>query len=172
MILKGFKEKSNKKYLNKLLNERQGRVDDSKIESLGIIFNYDEAENFEQFRILADKLNVRPDRLKIIAFSQREIELQSTWDVCYNFKDFGWKGSVNNSELQAFIKTEFDALVSFYSKDVLELKLMTALSKAKFKIGVLQNDERLNDLIIKTKMNEFDVFKNELFKYLTILNKI
>ncbi|MCR8669105.1 hypothetical protein NO995_15575 [Aestuariibaculum sp. M13] len=172
MILKGFKEKSNKKYLNKLLNERQGRVDDSKIESLGVIFNYDETDNFEQFRKLADKLKVRPNKVKIIAFSEREIELQSTWDVCYTFKDFGWKGAVNNSELQAFIKTEFDALISFYNNDILELKLMTALSKAKFKIGVLQDDERLNDFIIKTKLNEFDVFENELFKYLTILNKI
>ncbi|WMI65555.1 hypothetical protein RBH94_16005 [Aestuariibaculum sp. YM273] len=172
MILKGFKEKSNKKYLNKVLAERQGAVDDSEIESLGVIFNYDETENFEQFKKLADLIKALPNRVKIIAFSEREIGLQSAWDVCYNVKDLGWKGSINNSELKAFLKTEFDALISYYSKDVLELKLLTALSKAKFKIGVLEEDERLNDLIIKTKLNEFDVFKNELFKYLTILNKI
>ena len=46
------------------------------------------------------------------------------------------------------------------------------LSKAEFKVGILQTDERINDLIIKTKLKEFDVFKEELFKYLTILNKI
>jgi len=54
----------------------------------------------------------------------------------------------------------------------LDLKIATARSKAQFKIGILQTDTRLNDLIIKTNINEFDVFKNEVFKYLTILNKI
>jgi hypothetical protein len=49
---------------------------------------------------------------------------------------------------------------------------MTALSKGKFKIGILQSDERLNDLIIKTKLTQFDLFKAEVFKYLSILKKI
>lgn len=172
MILKGFKEKSNKKYLNKVLSNRQVNVVDGNLESLGIIFNIDEIEDFEQFRKLADYIKVRPNRVKIIAFSENQKETQHTWDVCYNAKDFGWKGAINNAELQTFLNTEFDALISYYSKDLLELKLMTALSKAQLKIGVLQDDERLNDLIIKTKLSEFDVFKNELFKYLTILNKI
>ena len=54
----------------------------------------------------------------------------------------------------------------------LELKLLTGTSKAQFKIGILQSDARLNDLIIKTNLKEFDVFKAELHKYLNILNKI
>ena len=74
--------------------------------------------------------------------------------------------------MQSFLDTKFDALISYYTKDELELKLITALSKSKFKIGILQTDERLNDLIIKSNISEFNVFKNELFKYLTILNKI
>ncbi|MBD0832626.1 DUF6913 domain-containing protein [Aestuariibaculum sediminum] len=172
MILKGFKEKSNKKYLNKLLLERQVQVADSKIESLGIIFNIDEIDDFERFRELAEYIKVRPNRVKIIAFSQSEKEMQHTWDVCYNPKDFGWKGAIKNAELQTFLNTKFDALISFYDKDLLELQLITAISQAQFKIGILQSDERFNDLIIKTKLEEFDVFKEELFKYLTILNKI
>ncbi|NJX14987.1 DUF6913 domain-containing protein [Tamlana crocina] len=172
MFLKGFKEKSNKKYLNKLLSERHANVNDSKIVSLGIIFNIDEVNNFEQFRKLADNIDVKPNRLKIIAFSESEKDNVNTWDACYNPKDFGWKGTVKNSELQEFLNTEFDALVSYYEDGVLELKLITALSKAKFKIGILQTDERLNDLIIKNPLKEFNSFKKEVHKYLTILNKI
>lgn len=172
MILKGFKEKSNKKYLNKLLSERQANVNDGKIISLGIIFNIDEIDSFEQFRKLADCIDVRPNRVKIIAFSENEKENINTWDACYNPKDFGWNGTVKNTELQEFLNTEFDALVSYYEEGVLELKLITALSKAKFKIGILQTDERLNDLIIKTPLKEFNSFKKEVHKYLNILNKI
>ncbi|WP_341214807.1 hypothetical protein [uncultured Wocania sp.] len=172
MILKGFKEKSNKKHLNKLLSQRKVSVADSKIESLGVILNIDEVDDFELFRILANNINVRPNRLKIIAYSANKKENLSTWDDCFNPKDFGWKGTIKNVELQSFLNTNFDALISYYINDVLELKLLTAKSKAQFKIGILQTDARLNDLIIKTSLKEFDVFKAEVHKYLTILNKI
>ena len=172
MILKGFKEKSNKKHLNKLLSERQVNVTDKKIESLGVILNIDEIDDFELFRKLADSLKIRDNKLKIIAFSENDKDTPTTWDVCFNPKDFGWKGAIKNIELQTFLEREFDALISYYTKDVLELKMMTARSKAQFKIGIVQSDERLNDLIIKTGLKEFNVFKEETIKYLTILNKI
>lgn len=172
MILKGFKEKSNKKYLNKILSKRYVYVDNSKIKSLGVILNIDEVDDFERFRSLAAYINVRPNRLKVIAYSPTKSEKPNFWEVCFNPKDIGWRGAIKNIELQSFLDTSYDALISYYTSEELELKLLTGLSKAKFKIGILQTDSRLNDLIIKTKVNEFNVFKKELFKYLTILNKI
>lgn len=172
MILKGFKEKSNKKYLNKLLSERQVNVSDDKLKSLGIIFNIDEIHDFESFRKLSDFLKVRPNKLKIIAFTESNKNDVHAWDECFNLKDFGWSGKIKNSDLQTFLDVPFDILISYYGKDILELKLITAKSKAKFKIGILQTDERLNDLIIKTSLKQFDLFKKEVFKYLSILNKI
>lgn len=172
MILKGFKEKSNKKHLNKLLSERQVNVTDKKVESLGVILNIDEIDDYDLFRELADYLKIRDNKLKIIAFSENDKDTPTAWDTCFSAKDFGWNGSVKNAELQLFLDTEYDVLISYYSTDLLELKLITAKSRAQFKIGITQNDERINDLIIKTKLKEFDVFKKETIKYLTILNKI
>lgn len=172
MILKGFKEKSNEKYLNKLLSERHVNINEDAVVSLGVILNIDEIDDFELFTKLADYIKVRPNRVKIIAFSESKKEVLNTWDECYNPKDFGWKGVIKNSELESFLDTKFDVLISYYEQEILELKMITAFSKAKFKIGILQSDERINDLIIKTTLNEFDVFKEEVFKYLKILNKI
>ncbi|APY09734.1 hypothetical protein BWZ22_00060 [Seonamhaeicola sp. S2-3] len=172
MILKGFKEKSNKKYLNKLLTEREVNTTKSEVQSLGIILNIDEFDDLESFRKLADLIKVRTNKLKIVAFSETNKENLNSWDDCFTPKDFGWKGVVKNVELQSFLNKDFDVLISYYLHDNIELKLMTAASKAKFKVGILVSDERLNDLIIKTDIKEFDVFKNEIFKYLTILNKI
>ncbi|GAA4238038.1 hypothetical protein GCM10022291_26960 [Postechiella marina] len=172
MILKGFKEKSNKKYLNKMLSKREVNVDNRKVESLGVIVNVDEFDNFEVFLNLANRLNLRSNGLKIIAFSNNEKEDFKAWETCFTPKDFGWKGNIKHVELQSFLNKKFDALISFYTEEKVELKMMTVLSHAQFKIGILQTDARLNDLIIKTGINEFDVFENEVFKYLTILNKI
>lgn len=172
MILKGFKEKSIKKYMNKLLSKTSEKVTDNKIDSLAIIFNLDEIDDFEWFNELSTQLKIHPNKLKVIAFSSKKEEVLKSWDVCYNPKDFGWNGTIHNSELKAFLDTKFDALISYYETDIVEIKLLTALSKAKFKVGILQTDERLNDLIIKTTIKDFNVFKTEIFKYLTILNKI
>jgi hypothetical protein len=172
MFLRAFKENSNKKILNKLLSERYVNVDNSEIESLGVIFNLEEINAFDLFKTLSEKIKINPNNVKIIAFSKEKKNDLNTWDVSYNPNDFGWNGEIKNTELQSFLDKKFDVLISYYLAENSELKLITAKSKAKFKIGNLQTDSRLNDLIIKTNLNEFDVFENEVFKYLTILNKI
>ncbi len=172
MFLKALKEKSNKNYLNKLVSERQVNHLDTNIDTLGVLLNLDEIDNFDNFRILADHINIRPNKLKIIAFTKTENTKINFWDICFTPKDFGWNGTIKNIELQSFIDTPFDALISYYENPILELKLITAYSKAKFKIGILQTDLRLNDLILKTPLNEFELFKKELIKYLRVLKKI
>src|SRR5690606_34547423 len=172
MFLKTFKAYSNRKYLNKLLSNRYVNVDDNKVESLGIIFNMDENEDFNLFKDLVSKLKVHPNNIKVISFSKDKKTSLNTWDLSFSPDDFGWRGEIKNAELETFLDKKFDVLISYYVTDELELKLMTAKSKAQFKIGILQTDSRLNDLIINTNLKEFDVFENEVFKYLTILNKI
>ncbi|WP_282122208.1 DUF6913 domain-containing protein [Algibacter mikhailovii] len=172
MILKGFKEKSNEKYLNKLLSERHVNISDDAVISLGVVFNVDEVDKAELFYKLAEYIQVKENRVKIIAFSESKKEIISNWEECYNANDFGWNGTIKNSGLETFLDTKFDVLISFYERELLELKIITARSKAKFKIGIMQSDERVNDLIVKTSLNEFHLFKEEVFKYLKILKKI
>ena len=172
MILKRFREYSIKKYLNKTLSNRKVYVDNSKAKSLGILFNIDEYDDYESFRQLGDFLRMRQDQLKIVAFSPTQTDKPNFWEICFNPKDIGWKGNIKNIELESFLNKEFDVLISYYTSDELELKFLTGVSSAKFKIGILQSDSRINDLIINTDLKEFKVFKNEVFKYLNILNKI
>ncbi|MFV0564532.1 MAG: DUF6913 domain-containing protein [Flavobacteriaceae bacterium] len=172
MILKGFKEKSNKKYLNKLLSQRQVNVAKGRVERLGVIVNIDEFTDLEQFKTLTKLLNLKENKVELIAFTNKKNKEDVNSRIkCYNAKDFGRRGVLKEKALTDFVNTPFDVLISYYAQNILELKLLTAQSKAKFKIGTLQADERINDLIIKTKTNEFNLFKNEVFKYLTILKK-
>ncbi len=173
MILKVFKEKSNKKYLNKLLTNRHVNVTNGKVESLGVIVNNDEFTDLEQFEKLKSLLSLKDYSVKIITYtSKKESNTLVLNENCYNAKDFGYRGKLKKEALKSFIEEPFDVLISYYTHDILELKLLTASSKAKLKIGLLQTDERINDLIIKTPITAFNIFKNEVFKYLTILNKI
>ncbi len=172
MIFKAFKEKSNQKYINELLSARKAAVDTRKISSVGVILNVNEFKDFEGFRIYLKALGIKPPKIKVVAFIEDGQEVDFHWESYFSPKDFGWKGKINNVELQSFIATEFDALICFYKEEVLELNLITAQSKSNFKIGLSNNDQRLYDLIIDVKPTEFALFKNELKKYLTVLNKL
>jgi len=172
MIFKAFKEKSNQNYINKLLSARKAVVDSRKIRSIGVILNAAEFADFEAFRTFLKSIGIKSNKTKIIAYAEDEVEINYHWDTYFGPKDFGWKGKINNIELNTFVETEFDALISFFKEEMLELNLITAQSKANFKIGLSNNDQRLYDLIIDVKPSEFGLFKNELNKYLTVLNKL
>ena len=172
MILKAFKEKSNQNYINKLLSARKAAVDSRKISSIGVILNVNEFKDFEAFRTYLKMLGIKSNKIKIIAFTEDEKDQGYHWETYFSPKDFGWKGKINNVELQTFIDTEFDALISFYKVDAVELNSITAQSNANFKIGLSNKDQRLYDLIIEVKPSDFSLFKNELIKYLTVLNKL
>ena len=172
MFLRGFKEKSNQKYINKLLSARRAMVDARKIKSVGVILNFNEFIDFEAFRIYLKTLGIKTNKVKIIAFIEDEKDINFHWETYFSPKDFGWNGKINKIEIQTFIETEFDALISFYKQNVMELDLITAQSNANFKIGLSNNDQRLYDLIIDVNPDNFTLFKSELKKYLTVLNKL
>jgi hypothetical protein len=155
-----------------LLAARKAAVDSRKITSVGVILNMDEYKDFEAFRTYLKELGIKPNKTKIITFIKDEKDINFHWETYLTPKDFGWKGKINNVELQTFIETEFDALISFFKDDVLELNSIVAQSKANFKIGISNTDRRLYDLIIDINPCEFGIFKDELKKYLTVLNKL
>ncbi len=63
-------------------------------------------------------------------------------------------------------------LICYYKEQVLQLDLITAASKANLKVGISRTDERLYDLIIDVALRDINIFKQELKKYLNILNKL
>lgn len=172
MIFKAFKQKSNLKHMNKLLSAKSVVVNNKKINALGVIINLNEFSDFDALRNYFKTLGLKENQVKIIAFVEDDKKANKLWNTYFNPKDFGWKGKINNIELQQFIDSKFDALLAFYNEDILELNLITALSQANFKIGLSNKDARLFDLIINVTTKEFSVFKTELKKYLTVLNKI
>src|SRR5690606_808816 len=169
MIFKAFKEKSNQKYINKLLNSRTSAVQPKKIQSVGVILNLNEFADLDAFRGFFKELEILPPKTKIITFVEDNKITGKLWDTYFSPKDFGWNGAIKNIEIQSFVDTEFDALISFYRDAVLELNLITALSKANFKIGISNADPRLYDLMLDVSTADFKVFKTELKKYLTVL---
>jgi len=172
MFFKLFKKKSNDKYLNNILNNRKSSVNNNKIKSVGIIINLEEFNDYDSLRNVFTYLGVNENKIKFVAYVTEKDETLTSWDSYFTPLDFGWNGNISNYDINEFIETDFDALISYYDEDIYELNLITAKSKANFKIGISNNDQRLHDFIIDIKSSFIDIFKVELEKYLKGLKKI
>ncbi|WP_418636693.1 DUF6913 domain-containing protein [Winogradskyella sp.] len=172
MILKAFKEKSNRKYVNKLLTERKPTVNNNKIKTIAVLLNASEFHEFEVFRVYFKELGLTSPKHKIVAFTMDDKLDYNQWNAHFSPKDFGWKGKIKNIDLEDFINEPYDMLLCFYKNPVLQLNLITAASKANLKVGISNEDERLYDLIIDVELKDINIFKQELKKYLNILKKI
>tara|TARA_R110002033_G_C3894451_1_gene239166 strand:+ start:2752 stop:3270 length:519 start_codon:yes stop_codon:yes gene_type:complete len=172
MILKAFKEKSNRKYVNKLLAERKPTLNNDKIKTVAVLLNASEFHEFEVFRVYFKALGLTSPKHKIVAFTMDDKLEHNQWNAHFSPKDFGWKGKIKNSDLEAFINEPFDMMICFYKNPVLHLNQITAASKALFKVGISNEDERLYDLIIDIELKDINIFKQELKKYLNILKKL
>ncbi len=172
MILKAFKEKSIQKYVNKLLATRKAAVNSNKIKTIAVLLNTSEFHEFEVFKVYFKELGLNSPKHKIIAFTLDDKLEHNKWNTHYSPKDFGWKGKIKNIDLEAFINEPYDVLICYYKKEVLQLDLITAASNANLKVGISRNDERLYDLIIDVALKDINIFKEELKKYLNILNKL
>lgn len=172
MFLKAFKKKSNQKYINELLNSRKLEFKQGKIMNVGVILHPNEFSQLDAFLSFFKSLGVYDNKIDIIAFVDDIKEVNPLWGSYFSPKDFGWNGKIKNAELQSFVNKHYDILVCFYKQDILELNLIVAKSKANLKVGLTGIDDRLYDLIMAVDTTDFKLFKSELTKYLTILNKI
>lgn len=172
MILKVFKEKSIQKYVNNLLSAGKTPVNSNKISTIAVLLNASEFHEFEVFKVYFKTLGLNSPKHKVVAFTIDDKLDHNQWNTHYSPKDFGWKGKLKNSDLEAFINEPYDMLICYYKEQVLELDFITAASKANLKVGISRNDERLYDLIIDVALKDINIFKQELKKYLNILNKL
>lgn len=172
MFLRGFKEKSNQKFINKLLSQTSSVKQIGDLQSVGVLLNYEEFDDFEVFRKLFKELDLTSPKCRVAAFIQDEKQITNNWNTYFIPKNIGWKGKILSVDLESFIKEDFDILIGYYTKNDVDINLISATSKAKFKIGLKGTDQRIFDLLINVDTANFNVFKKELKKYLKILKFI
>ncbi|MCW5516534.1 DUF6913 domain-containing protein [Muriicola sp. Z0-33] len=177
MFLKGlkdkFKYKSGLKFLKQELKSPPEIIDRSGgISQIGVIVDMDEFEKTELFYEFIEDFNLRPNAVKIIGYKSYYDKNSPYATPVFSDKDLGWNGAIENSYALEFLSREYDLLVNYYSKDRLLLKLMTIKTKARINVGFPEVDRHLNDLIMETSIKDFKTFKQELRKYLGVLNEI
>ncbi|WGD34800.1 hypothetical protein [Olleya sp. YS] len=172
MILKGFKEKSNKKYINKCVNNRVVATNNDTIKRVGVLVDNKEFSDLEWINSLINELNVNQNNIKILSLFNNKKEETSVYNNTFSEKELGWKGHFKSQVVKDFVSTQFDLLINFYETNTLALQVASATTNAQLKVGINNANQKINDLIIETTIKDKAIFKSELIKYLNILNKI
>ncbi|MDG1373774.1 MAG: hypothetical protein P8P38_00370 [Flavobacteriaceae bacterium] len=155
-----------------ILKSRIRNFKSGKVNSIGVIFDCNSYYDYDFFRNLTKELGLNDNRIRFIAKVDLEKNKPNSWDSFFSSNDFDWLGRPKSYEIEEFVDQPFDLLISYYKPNKLELNLVTARSKANFKIGITNEDSRLHDLTIDIEPSNTEVFKIELIKYLTQLNRL
>ena len=177
MFLKGlkdkFKYKSGLKFLKEELNSPPEIIERAKgIRSVGVIVDLDSFDHAEMFYDFIEDYQLRPNAVKIIGYKGYYDKNSPYSTPVFSDKDLGWNGNIENSYALEFLSREYDLLVNYYTKDNLMMQLMTIKTKARINVGFAEVDQSFNDLILEADLQDFKTFKNELKKYLLVMNEI
>ncbi|MFT4832123.1 MAG: hypothetical protein ACI815_001775 [Psychroserpens sp.] len=172
-IIDKFKHKSGQKFLKRELAKPKQQIERSKgVSSIGCIVNLDQFDDVKVFHDLVNEFSLQPNAVQVIGYREEYQENSPYANPMFSDRDLGWGGTIQNGYAQEFLSKEFDLLINYYTEDKLLLQLMTLQAKARLSVGFGEVDKNLNDLILNTSIQDYDIFKKELRKYLLILNEI
>ncbi|MBW2961193.1 DUF6913 domain-containing protein [Mesonia aestuariivivens] len=161
-----LKIKSAKKYIeNCVYGHRPKAVNN--IEKLGVIVDENILNKISFEKLKSSFLQIG-EQVEIILFSEKDSEdLKS-----FKKRDLGWKGVFKQTtEARRFQQNHFDVLINYFEETKPELILLGASTSANLKVGLAQQDKKLNDLQINVDALEVNLFLKELKKYIAIINK-
>lgn len=168
-----FKYKSGVKFLKEELKKPFDTVQRKKgITSIACLVDLDVFENANLFYEFVDDFGLRPNAVKIIGYKSYYDKNSPYSTPVFSDKDLGWNGNIENSYVLEFLSREYDMLVNYYTEENLLMQIMSVKTKARVRVGFKEIDSKYNDLILDTPIKDFNVFKQELKKYLRVLNEI
>ena len=99
MFFKRLKSVSIKKNIAKILNQRFKDFRSSKVQSVGIIFDYEAYHDYDFFHGLLKELGIRKNNIRFIAKIDAKKTHPNSWDSFYSLEDFDWLGKHKNQEI-------------------------------------------------------------------------
>jgi len=142
------------------------------IKTVGILVKENSKFDFEGLKRLQKQIPIGSKNFSVLTYKIQNETYNEFRGAFFYEKHVSLTGKIKSKEVSDFLNQEFDMLIDYTAADTIFAKFLTAMSKAKFKVGYFTEDENLYDLMINVPIDNTKEFNNELIKYLKILNKI
>ena len=170
MFLNGWKRKSIKRNIEKLVANSAGPSVSSEIITLGVILDNSAFSDLKPIREIVGELGQSLQTEVLLYENGKNEDVDN--EVIIQDDSLGWNGKIVDDNVSNFVAKPFDLLLSYYNTENLVLQFITAHSAARFKAGFHMQKYQLHDLTIDVDIKDTTAFKTELKKYLKILNRI
>ena len=171
MFLKFFKNFFIKRKLKNTLANVKHDLSEGMVETVGILIDESYFTETENLITALVKNGIQRENISLLIYKDKIKKTEVFAHPAFSLSDISWDASIAKAEVKAFAAQKFDMLISYYDLEKGALLLVTCTSKAKFKVGFASVDKRLNHFMINTVAEQYEVFTEELFRYLKILNK-
>lgn len=145
-------------------------------DSIGIVFQYKDAEEFELIKKYVQYLRDMKKKVKAVGlYLTKELPQFSYSKLEFDFfskKQFSWLGKPADPLLVNFVNEPFDILLDLNINDLLPLKYLVAQSVSHFKVGRWEEDDAdLHDFLITSPPDKgLKYFLRNIDLYLSKLN--
>ncbi len=170
MIFKSLHNKLLSKKIEKSLTElsKDNRIKPNPIKTLACIVDPSFPISIDNFIDLSNSLGLKEKDFKIITFQRNRNIFNVFSSLNMTPECVSFYGNLNGKDSLEFISFEYDLLINFFKSNRF-LALLSSKTNAKFRVGFESADSRLNDLIFSQKIKKYNVFKNEIIKYLKMI---
>lgn len=171
-MLKKLQNYSLRKQIDKSLSERDFSQRNTSLRYLGFLIDESLFDDFESLYEFGIDMGLQRKDIKQFTFVETQKRIPSLLNNQISNKEFNWRGEIRNDDAMEFLNNPFDVLIGFYRGQHEYMDAMVAQSKAKFKIGFNDADKRLFDLLLTVDLQHPELVKEEIAKYMRIMNKI
>jgi hypothetical protein len=168
-IIKNFLLKNK---VSKLLLNLPNNHTKALIKSVGVIFDGGTTLEIENLVYELFKHGIEEDKIKVLIFKDKINKKEVHKFDVVSYQDINWSGDIVNPKAELFLNSQFDLLINYHDFESPPLVYLSYLSNANFKVGFNSRDKKINQFMINTNPNNYQLFLDELFKYLKILNKL
>ena len=148
------------------------------LKTVGILFDASSQEDFELVRRYVVYLREHAKKVKVLGFFDTKKVPQLTYSKLeYDFfssREINWFGKPVTHIIDNFMNEEYDLLIDLNIHDHFPLKYISALSKARFKVGKYkEQDEAIYDMMIDADNTQtLKYFLRQVDIYIGMLNKV
>ena len=172
MFLNTIKNFLLKNKVSKLLSNVTTNRSEGIIKSVGVFFDGNLSLDIKNVIDELVKHGIEEKDIKVLIFKKKTPKNEvNKYDV-FSYKEINWSGEILDSNAKLFLNTNFDLLINYHDFENAPLVYASYLSEANFKVGFTTKDKIINQFMINTDVNNYQLFIDELVKYLKILNKI
>ena len=136
---------------------------------VGVLFDATETDDTAIVNQFADSIRTQFRKVNMLGFYNHPISAMNLNFPHFNKKQLNWYLEPQGYIVDDFIQKQFDVLVNAYTGENLPLEYISAMSNAKYRIGVYNPEKMyLSEVMIDLKGNDnlktaLDEFKNYIF---------